>query len=101
MVWVTDRPHSPRSKTCDVPLSSRPAPPAGARYCFDSLSDVLFPETAEVTDMAEHDKDKPDKFTIIVNAKKKTVTTEELTFEQVVTLAFDPVPSGSFFTVTY
>lgn len=49
--------------------------------------------------MAEHDK--PDKFTIIVNAKKKTVTTEELTFEQVVALAFDPVPPNSFFTVTY
>lgn len=52
--------------------------------------------------MAEHnDKDKPDKFTIIVNARKKTVTTEELTFEQVVALAFDPVPANSFFTVTY
>lgn len=49
--------------------------------------------------MAEHDK--PDNFTIIVNAKKKTVTTEELTFEQVVALAFDPVPPDSFFTVAY
>lgn len=45
--------------------------------------------------------DKPDKFTIIVNARKKSVTSEELTFEQVVALAFDPVPANSFFTVTY
>jgi hypothetical protein len=41
------------------------------------------------------------KFTIIVNARKKTVTSEELTFEQTVALAFDPVPPNSIFTVTY
>jgi hypothetical protein len=40
-------------------------------------------------------------FTIIVNARRKTVTDDELTFEQVVALAFDPVPANSFFTVTY
>jgi hypothetical protein len=40
-------------------------------------------------------------FTIIVNARRKTVTSPELTFEQIVALAFDPVPPNSFFTVTY
>ena len=40
-------------------------------------------------------------FTIIVNARKKTVTAKELTFEQIVALAFDPVPANSIFTVTY
>jgi hypothetical protein len=40
-------------------------------------------------------------FTIIVNARRKTVTADELTFEQIVALAFDPVPANAFFTVTY
>src|SRR5262249_29142229 len=40
-------------------------------------------------------------FTIIVNLQKKTVTTKEVSFEQVVKLAFDPVPANSIFTVTY
>jgi hypothetical protein len=44
---------------------------------------------------------KPHKFTIIVNARKKKVTDDELTFEQIVALAFDPVPPNSFFTVTF
>lgn len=41
--------------------------------------------------------------TIVVNARKKTVHTRKLTFEQLVALAFDPVPTGPNweFTVTY
>jgi hypothetical protein len=41
--------------------------------------------------------------TIIVNARKKEVTSKELTFDQVVALAFNPVPSGPniVITVTY
>lgn len=41
--------------------------------------------------------------TIVVNARKRTVNTRKLTFEQLVALAFDPVPSGPNweFTVTY
>jgi hypothetical protein len=40
-------------------------------------------------------------FTIIVNGQKKTVKTRRESFEQVVKLAFDPVPPNSIFTVTY
>ena len=42
-------------------------------------------------------------YTIIVNAREKKVTEKELTFSQVVSLAFDPPPSGPnvFLTVTY
>ena len=45
--------------------------------------------------------DKP--FTIIVNGREKSVTTKELTFDQVVALAFDNPPSGPniSFTITY
>jgi hypothetical protein len=46
-------------------------------------------------------KDKP--ITIIVNGRPKTVTSRELTFEQIVNLAFPNPPSGPnvVFTVTY
>lgn len=45
--------------------------------------------------------DKP--FTIIVNAEPKTVTGRELTFEQVVALAFPGNPQGGnwLYTITY
>jgi hypothetical protein len=40
---------------------------------------------------------------IVVNGQKKTVEKEALTFDEVVALAFDPVPSGEnvMFTITY
>ena len=42
-------------------------------------------------------------FTIIVNGRQKTVTTKDLTFDQVVALAFDNPPTGPniVFTITY
>jgi hypothetical protein len=42
-------------------------------------------------------------FDIFVNGRKKVVTTRELSFDQVVALAFDPVPTGPYvmFTITY
>ncbi|MGA8148277.1 MAG: multiubiquitin domain-containing protein [Gallionellaceae bacterium] len=42
-------------------------------------------------------------FDIFVNGKKKTVTTRELSFNEVVALAFNPVPTGPniMFTITY
>lgn len=40
-------------------------------------------------------------FSIVVNGQKKTVKTRRVSFEQVVKLAFDPVPANSIFTVTY
>ena len=42
-------------------------------------------------------------FTIIVNAQPKVVQGKELTFRQIVSLAFDQPPSGEnvVFTVTY
>jgi hypothetical protein len=42
-------------------------------------------------------------FEIFVNGRKKVVTTRELTFDQVVALAFAPVPTGPniMFTITY
>ena len=41
--------------------------------------------------------------TIFVNTREKQVTGKEISFEQVVSLAYDPVPSGPLveITVTY
>ncbi len=61
-----------------------------------------------MSDMDKPDKDKekggPEKeYTIIVNGREKVVTTKELTFDEVVALAFDNPPSGPYicFTITY
>lgn len=41
--------------------------------------------------------------TVVVNGQQKTVEKEDLTFNEVVALAFDPVPTGenTMFTITY
>ena len=53
----------------------------------------------EENEMIEHEK----KITIVVNGREKQVETEEVTFEQIVALAFDNPPTGKFicFTLTY
>jgi hypothetical protein len=52
---------------------------------------------AEVgSDKGKHEKE----FKIFVNTREKTVTSEILTFEEVVTLAFGTVPSGDGVMVT-
>ena len=38
---------------------------------------------------------------IIVNGRPKKVVSDQQTFEQIVALAFNPVPPKAFFTVTY
>ena len=42
-------------------------------------------------------------FTIIVNGRQKTVSARELSFAEVIALAFDPPPTGqnTIFTITY
>ena len=41
-----------------------------------------------------------DRIEIIVNARKRIVSTDELTFDEVVRLAFDPPPSGPYIEIT-
>ena len=40
---------------------------------------------------------------VIVNGREKAVTIDELTFDEIVALAYDPVPSGPswVFTITF
>jgi hypothetical protein len=58
------------------------------------------------TAATDNPKDKdPQKhaITIYVNGREKTVTTKELSFDEIVALAFDNPPSGPnvYFTITY
>ena len=53
--------------------------------------------TAQVSQTTHKDHDE---FTIIVNGRQKEVTSKELSFEQVVALAFNPVPSGPNVVIT-
>ncbi len=51
---------------------------------------------------ASPSKEKDKEFTIVVNARKKTVTKKELSFDEVVELAFGPPNyETSVYTVTY
>ena len=53
---------------------------------------------------AAHTKDAPGKdkeVNIIVNGRPKKVPNKDISFEEVVALAFNPVPPNAFFTVTY
>ncbi len=57
--------------------------------------------------MNENKPEKPDKpekdYTIIVNTREKTVSKKELTFAEIIALAYDNPPTGAnvLFTVTY
>jgi hypothetical protein len=46
---------------------------------------------------ASHDKE----INIIVNGRPKKVPDKDISFDEVVALAFNPVPPNAFFTVTY
>ena len=42
----------------------------------------------------------PKAFEIIVNTRPKTVESEYVSYEQIVSLAFDPVPSGDYIEIS-
>jgi hypothetical protein len=61
---------------------------------------------SNATQQQQQDKDhgKEHEFTIVINGQEKTVTTRELTFDEVVSLAYDgnlPVGDNWEFTVTF
>ena len=54
-------------------------------------------------DEKHEDQDTNKPFTIVVNARQKVVTKKELSFDEIIALAFDTPPTGQniVFTVTY
>jgi multiubiquitin len=63
------------------------------------------PETVHLKEDEHFHSGPPEKkdITIIVNGRKKEIDARELSFDQVVALAFNPVPTGPniLFTITY
>jgi hypothetical protein len=63
------------------------------------------PETVHLREDEHFHSGAPEKkeITIIVNGRKREVDTKELSFDQIVALAFNPVPTGPniLFTITY
>lgn len=61
------------------------------------------PETIHLKEDEHFHSGPPKEFTIIVNGRKKEVSTKTLSFDQLVALAFNPVPVGPnvMFTITY
>lgn len=61
------------------------------------------PEVVHLTQDEHFHSGPPKVFTIIVNGRQKEVSTKTLSFDQVVALAFNPVPVGPAvqFTITY
>lgn len=61
------------------------------------------PEVVHLREDEHFHSGPPKQYTVIVNGRKKTVTGPRLTFDQIVALAFNPVPTGPNmkFTVTY
>ncbi len=61
------------------------------------------PETVHLREDEHFHSGPPKGFTIIVNGRKKEVSTKTLSFDQIVALAFNPVPVGPnvMFTITY
>jgi hypothetical protein len=68
--------------------------------------DPLIPNGPEVVRLTEDEhfhSGPPKEFTIIVNGRKRVVTAKSLSFDAIVALAFDPIPSGPniLITITY
>lgn len=61
------------------------------------------PETVHLKEDEHFHSGPPKEFTLVVNGRKKVVSTKELSFDQLVALAFNPVPTGEnvLFTISY
>ncbi|MFC4943791.1 multiubiquitin domain-containing protein [Pseudonocardia sp. GCM10023141] len=61
------------------------------------------PEPHEASDNTARGHDRPRGITIVINARERTITDKELTFEQLVALAFPSAPTGEnvLFTISF
>jgi len=61
------------------------------------------PQQNDKLDNFSHGNDRPREITIVINARERTITDKELTFEQLVALAFPTAPTGEnvLFTISF
>ncbi|AFS53889.1 multiubiquitin domain-containing protein [Leptospirillum ferriphilum] len=108
-IHINQHPHESTNPTTGAALYTLGNIPAGLELYREVSMDKEAtaiengPETVYLKD-DEHFHSGPSKeFTIIVNGRKKEVSTKTLLFDQIVALAFNPVPVGPniMFTITY
>jgi hypothetical protein len=99
--------HSPTPTTGAALYTLGNVPPGMVLYreVRGDREDPMVPNDPEVIHLTqdEHFHSGPPEFRIIVNGEKKDETVTQLSFDQVVLLAFNPPPSGPEvrFTITY
>lgn len=61
------------------------------------------PQQCDKPDTTGHGNDRPRGITIVINARERTITDKELTFGQLVALAFPTAPAGEnvLFTISF
>lgn len=61
------------------------------------------PQQNDKSDDPGHGNDRLREITIVINARERTITDKELTFEQLVTLAYPTTPTGEnvLFTISF
>lgn len=61
------------------------------------------PQPHDKPNNPSHGNDQPREITIVINARERTITDKELTFEQLVALAFPTAPTGEnvLFTISF
>lgn len=108
-IHIDQEPHHSPNPTTGAALYSLGRVPAGLelyRAVTGDREDVPIENGRETVHLKEDEhlhSGPPKVYTIIVNGRKKEVTTDPLSFNDVVALAFNPVPVGPNvqFSVTY
>lgn len=104
-IFIDQKRHHSPSPTTGAALYRLGGVPAGFELYREDEPIANEPEHVHLQEF-EHFHSGPARakeFTIIVNARERKVSSKDLTFDEVVALAFNPVPSGPniVITVTY
>lgn len=110
-IHIDEKPHESPNPTKGEALYALAHVPAGFelfREVKGDKEDPAVPNGPETIHLREDEHfhsgpAQPREFTIIVNGRRKLVSKKELSFNEIVALAFDPVPTGPniLFTITY
>lgn len=106
-IHIDEKPHESPNPTTGESLYALGSVAAGLelyREVRGDHEDPPIPNGSQTVHLKEDEhfhSGPPHEFTIYVNTKKRTTTAWELSFEQIVALAFNPVPPNAKFTVTY
>jgi Multiubiquitin len=107
-IFINEAGYQSPSDTTGEALYALGSVPAGLELFREVIGDQVdppVPRGADAVHVSENDHfhiGRPE-FTIVVNGRKKLVAKRRLSFDRVVALAFDPVPTGPdvMFTITY